>query len=79
MGVPLACLIEFEGVVALIKSLIPDHAPRLELTQQLMMDMKDLERYTRVKNSVLKKATLYDLSEIYGSTGKRLIYINQLI
>jgi hypothetical protein len=65
--------------VALVKSLIPDHAPKLELTQELLLDLKDLERYTRVKNHVLKKATLYDLSQIYSSTGKRLIYINQLI
>jgi hypothetical protein len=30
-----------------------------------MLDLKDLERYTRIKNNVLKKATLYDLSQLY--------------
>lgn len=43
------------------------------------MELKDLERYTRIKNNVLKKAALYDLTEIYDSKQKRLIYINQLI
>lgn len=33
VGVPLACLIEHQGVVALVQSLIPEDAPRLELTQ----------------------------------------------
>ena len=42
MGVPLACLIEFRGLVALVKSMLPEEAPRLEFTQQLALDLKDL-------------------------------------
>jgi hypothetical protein len=30
-----------------------------------MLDLKDLERYTRIKNNILKKAQLFDLSQIY--------------
>jgi hypothetical protein len=38
----MACLIEFEGLVCLVKSEIPEDAIKLELTQEILMDLKDL-------------------------------------
>ncbi len=32
-----------------------------------------------MKNNVLRKSTVYDLSDVYDSRGRRLLYINQLI
>ncbi len=32
-----------------------------------------------MKNNILKKSTVYDLSHVYEARGRRLLYINQLI
>ena len=79
VGVPLACLIEYQGLVAMVQSLIPDIAPKVDLTHEILLEIRDLERYTRIKNNILKKAALYDLTELYQSKDRKLIYINQLI
>lgn len=79
VGVPLSCLIEFMGLVGIVKALIPEQAPKIPFDNEVLMELKDLERYTRVKNNILRKSTLYDLSEIYESKGRSVVYINQLI
>ena len=42
VGVPLSCLIEYQGLVALVQNLIPDLAPKVDLTHEIMLELKDL-------------------------------------
>ncbi len=37
IGVPLTCLIEYEGLVAMVKAMMPETAPKVEMTQELMI------------------------------------------
>jgi hypothetical protein len=53
VGVPLATLIEYEGVISLVKSKFPQHVEELRFSKQIMNEIKDLERYTRIMNTIL--------------------------
>ena len=76
VGVPLCCLIEWEGVVSLVKAPLPSQAPSVSFNEALPY-IKDLERYTRVSNSILKRASLVNLTTVYN-TRQPLIYVDHL-
>lgn len=79
VGVPLTCLIEWQGVVALVKAPLPHDCQEIELAAAIG-DIRELERYTRVSNSVLERSNLWDATEAYGmNQEKRLIYLDRLI
>lgn len=52
LNVPLACLIEWQGVVSLVKAGFPSQLKQLNLSKALP-DMRDIERYTRINNNIL--------------------------
>jgi hypothetical protein len=78
LNVPLACLIEWQGVVGLVKAGFPSQIKQVTLSKALP-DIGDVERYTRVSNNILEKATLLDLTDAYGHNGENnLIFVDNL-
>ena len=65
VGVPLCTLIEWQGIVALVKAAIPAEAEEVRLAK-VNSEVRELERYTRISNSVLEKCILWDLTNVYG-------------
>jgi hypothetical protein len=79
VNVPLTCLIEWQGVVALVKAVFPNQAREVKLSKTIK-EIADLERYTRINNSILEKATLLDLTDAYGHNGEdSIIFVDNLI
>lgn len=62
---PLCSLIEWQGVVALVKAAIPPEAEQVRLAK-VNSEVRELERYTRISNNVLDRCILWDLTNVYG-------------
>jgi hypothetical protein len=78
VGVPMTCLIEWQGVVALVKAPLPYECAELRSSDALN-DVRELERYTRVSNSVLERCTFWDATEVYEvDQERRLIFVDNL-
>lgn len=64
----------------MVKSQLPSRATEVSLSKEIHAEIKDLERYTRIINTVLERSSLYDLTDIYKlKTSRRLIYVDNLI
>ena len=72
-------LVELQGTVALIKAPLPPNSQHLPLARAAP-EVRELERYTRVSNAILERATLLDVTESYGlNDNKRLVYVDNLV
>lgn len=46
---------------------------------QVALEVRELERYTRVSNNAIEKGSLWDLTNLYGpNADKKLIYVDRL-
>lgn len=79
VGVPLACLVEFENIVALVKANFPENVETLSYNASIKDELHELERYTRVKNRVLEYCTILELNKFYEPNSRRpLLYLENL-
>lgn len=80
MGVPLSCLVEYEGVVGLVKARFLEKGDPITFDDVARNEIHELERYTRIKNRVIENCDILNMAKQYDSKGVRriLIYLDNL-
>lgn len=78
----MSCLVQYNGIVALVKASFPKSAEIVQNKQSLHNIVGDLQKYTKINNNIIYNSECYllDLSGSYGTiNGIPRIYVDQLL